>query len=108
MAEAIFELPDGSTQTLDVPPDWSLMEAARRDGLEGIVAECGGGAICGTCHVQIGEPWFALIEPAGASEQALLEVVPESCPTSRLACQVIMTDALAGIRVRIPTEQLSM
>lgn len=108
MAEAIFELPDGTLQTLDIPEDWSLMEAARRDGLEGIVAECGGGAICGTCHVQVSEPWFDQLEPAGPSEQALLEVVPESCPTSRLACQVIMTDALNGIRVRIPAEQLSM
>ena len=41
MPVAIFELPDGAEQVLDVPDDWSLMEAARRDGLEGIVAECG-------------------------------------------------------------------
>lgn len=108
MAKAVFELPDGTACSVDVPTDWSLMEAARRDGIEGIVAECGGGAICGTCHVQVGEPWFDLLEPAGMSEQALLEIVPEHCPTSRLACQIIMTDTLDGIQVRVPAEQLSM
>ncbi|MVW69912.1 MULTISPECIES: 2Fe-2S iron-sulfur cluster-binding protein [unclassified Bordetella] len=108
MPVAIFELPDGTEHTADVPEDWSLMEAARRDGLEGIVAECGGGAICGTCHVHVGEQWFDQIEPASPTEDALLEVVPERSPTSRLSCQVIMTPALDGIRVRVPAEQLSM
>lgn len=108
MPSAVFELPDGAELVLDVPDDWSLMEAARRDGLEGIVAECGGGAICGTCHVQVGAAWFDRLDPPGMAEEALLEVVPERCATSRLSCQVIMTPALDGIRLRVPSEQLEM
>ncbi|MFC4278529.1 2Fe-2S iron-sulfur cluster-binding protein [Achromobacter aloeverae] len=108
MPVAVFELPDGAEQTLDVPEDWSLMEAARRDGLQGIVAECGGGAICGTCHVQVGAEWYARLEAPGIAEEALLEVVPERCPTSRLSCQVIMTQGLDGIRVRVPATQLEL
>ncbi|HCW18902.1 MULTISPECIES: 2Fe-2S iron-sulfur cluster-binding protein [Achromobacter] len=108
MPFAIFELPDGAEQVLDVPDDWSLMEAARRDGLDGIVADCGGGAICGTCHVQVDASWHARLEPPGMAEEALLEVVPERCATSRLSCQVIMTPALDGIRVRVPSSQLEL
>lgn len=108
MPAAVFELPDGTEQVLDVPEDWSLMEAARRDGITGIVAECGGGAICGTCHIEVEAKWYAQLEPAGLSEDALLEIVPERSPTSRLSCQVIMTPELNGIRVRVPAEQLSL
>ncbi len=107
MRSAVFTLPNGTEQTLEVPDDWSLMEAARRDGLEGIVAECGGGAICGTCHVLVEAQWFARLEPAGASEEALLEIVPERAPTSRLSCQVIMAPELDGICVSVPSEQLA-
>ncbi|ARP88546.1 2Fe-2S iron-sulfur cluster-binding protein [Bordetella genomosp. 9] len=108
MPVAIFELPDGTEHTAEVPEDWSLMEAARRDGVEGIVAECGGGAICGTCHVLVHEEWLARLEPASPTEAALLEVVPERSHASRLSCQLIMKAELDGIRVRVPSEQLSM
>lgn len=108
MSSAVFELPDGAELVLDVPDDWSLMEAARRDGLEGIVAECGGGAICGTCHVQVDPAWFDRLEPSGMAEEALLEVVPERCATSRLSCQVIMRPELDGIRLRVPATQLAL
>lgn len=103
-----FTHPDGTEQNIDVPVGWSLMEAARRDDVAGIVAECGGGAICGTCHVRIEPGRFAELPPAEFTEAALLEIVPESCPSSRLSCQVIMTEALAGLRVEIPAEQLNM
>ncbi|WP_459618448.1 2Fe-2S iron-sulfur cluster-binding protein [Bordetella sp. 2513F-2] len=108
MPQVIFELPDGTEQSLDVPVGWSLMEAARRDGIEGIVAECGGGAICGTCHVQVEPECYARLPAPDFTEAALLEIVPQSCETSRLSCQVIVTEELAGMRVRIPDEQLSM
>lgn len=103
-----FLLPDGTEQALDVPVGWSLMEAARRDGIEGIIAECGGGAICGTCHIHVQKEWLDKLEAPGMSEAALLEIVPESSHTSRLACQVIMTDCLAGMCVRVPSEQLTL
>lgn len=106
MPLVIFQYKDGSERALDVPDGWSLMEAARRDELDGIVAECGGGAICGTCHVQVDPAYFARLGAIGASEQALLSIVPERCESSRLACQVIVDVDLDGMCVRVPGEQL--
>ncbi|NYT38548.1 2Fe-2S iron-sulfur cluster binding domain-containing protein [Allopusillimonas soli] len=103
-----FVLPDGTEQPIDVPVGWSLMEAARREGIEGIVAECGGGAICGTCHVHVDPEHFSAIAAPDMSESALLQIVPDPSPTSRLSCQIIMTDSLAGMSVRIPVEQLML
>ncbi|ARP96839.1 2Fe-2S iron-sulfur cluster-binding protein [Bordetella genomosp. 13] len=108
MPNMIFQLPDGSERTLDAPADWSLMECARHHGIEGVVAECGGGAICGTCHVHIDPQWFDRLEPAGPTEEALLEVVPDRSPTSRLSCQVMLNENLEGMRVRVPAEQLAL
>lgn len=108
MATAIFHMADGLARALDVPAGASLMEAARENALAGIVAECGGGAICGTCHVIVHEPWFARLPAAGATELALVEFAPESCPTSRLACQLLMSPELDGIEVTVPSEQIQM
>jgi 2Fe-2S ferredoxin len=108
MPYAIFEQPDGEQKEVDVPEGWSLMEAARRDNIVGIEAECGGGAICGTCHVHLEPEWVSRVPPADDSEAALLSIVPDPSDGSRLACQIVMSTALDGIRVRVPAEQLSM
>jgi len=102
-----FISPEGQVQEVDVPVGWSLMEAARRNGIEGVVAECGGGAICGTCHVTVkDDAYFHKLELASPAESALLEIVPEGNSQSRLACQIIMTEELQGMTVLIPSEQL--
>jgi ferredoxin, 2Fe-2S len=106
--KATFILPSGERVTLDVYDGWSLMEAARQQGIEGIIAECGGGAICGTCHVRVRSPWADGLEPPGPTEQALLGVVPESTDSSRLSCQVIAVAELDGIEVEVPEHQLNL
>jgi len=108
MPNVIFVQPDGVERRIDVPLGWSLMEAARRDDVVGIVAECGGGAICGTCHVHVQPDRYDELPPAELTETALLDIVPQSCASSRLACQLIMTQTLDGLRVSIPNEQLNM
>ena len=106
MGEAIFIDSQGSRHQVDVPDGWSLMEAARAEDLDGIVGECGGGAICGTCHVQVGEDWYQRIPETDPMEQSMLTLVPERVGTSRLSCQIFMNGDLDGICVQIPTEQL--
>ena|SRR5699024_7981768 len=101
-----YILSDGNEQSVDVPVGWTVMDAARRDGVPGIVAECGGGAICGTCHVRVDPDFFQKIDAADGPEAALLQIVPESSETSRLACQIVMSEDLEGLVVEIPTEQL--
>lgn len=106
MARVIFHLADGSSRLLEVSAGISLMEVARDHNVPGIVAECGGGAICGTCHVIVGAPWFDKLEAAQGTELALIEFAPESCPTSRLSCQVVVRDDLDGIEITVPSEQI--
>ncbi len=106
MPTAHFTDSTGTVITLEIKDGHSLMEGARMHGLDGIVAECGGGAICGTCHVKVGTPWFAQLPEPEASEAVLLEMVPERGETSRLACQIIMCTGLDGIQVSIPSEQI--
>lgn len=107
MPHVIFTLPDGGERTLDIPAGLSVMEGARdKEGLGGIVAECGGGAICGTCHVQVDPAWYGRVGEPEGSEAALLEMVPQRSETSRLACQIVLGDEHEGLRVRVPSEQI--
>jgi 2Fe-2S ferredoxin len=107
MPQVIFLLPEGGERTLDIPAGLSVMEGARdKEGLGGIIAECGGGAICGTCHVQVDTDWYARVGEPEGTEAALLEMVPQRCDTSRLACQIVLTEEHHGLRVRVPSEQI--
>jgi 2Fe-2S ferredoxin len=108
MPVAVFVTSEGQEHPIDVPVGWSLMEGAREQGIPGIVAECGGGAICGTCHVRVDANWYGQLGPAQMTEIALLEIVPERSETSRLACQVVMSESLDGIRIQVPSEQLGL
>ena len=108
MPIVIFELQDRTERTIDAPADWTLMEIARGNDIAGVIAECGGGAICGTCHVILDPESFARLPPAEVVEQSLLEVVPQREPTSRLSCQVVVTSEVDGLRARVPSEQLAM
>ncbi|HEX5512450.1 MAG TPA: 2Fe-2S iron-sulfur cluster-binding protein [Actinomycetales bacterium] len=108
MGKASFTLTTGEVRVVDVPDGWSLMEGARQEGIEGVVAECGGGMICGTCHVKVDPRWFPLTGDQEVTEEALLKVVPEREETSRLSCQVLMSPELDGIEVSVPSEQLDM
>jgi 2Fe-2S ferredoxin len=60
---------------------------------------------CATCHVHIAQEWTDRIEPAGFDETALLEMVDEVIPASRLSCQIVMAKALDGIIVKIPAAE---
>lgn len=107
MPIVIFQSPDGSQRKLDAPAGTSLMRAAVAHGVEGIVAECGGNAACATCHVFVDEPHAALAGPPGDVEDEMLDFTAvERRPTSRLSCQIELTDALDGLVVHLPEEQV--
>lgn len=109
MVRALFHPADGGEAVdIDVPEGWTLMEGARQEAIEGIVADCGGGAICGTCHVKVRQEWFDRIPEPEPSEAALLTIVPEVSEFSRLACQIPMEVDLDGIEVDIPSSQLDI
>jgi 2Fe-2S ferredoxin len=101
-----FILPDGGTRELPAPDGSSVMQVATGAGLQGIVGECGGSAMCATCHVYVDEAWASRLPAPLANELEMLEcTASERLPTSRLSCQIKMTTALDGIVLRLPASQ---
>jgi len=100
MTHAIVEGPGGETVLRGGPGD-SVMQLARAAGLP-MLGECNGSLACATCHVIVGDAWAALLPPVTEEEDAMLDTVFDLTPTSRLSCQIRLTDALDGLRVRLP------
>lgn len=105
MVRIRFVQPDGSAQDIDAEIGESLMANAKAKGVDGIIAECGGSMVCGTCHVYLDEAAVALVGPAQNFEAEMLDNVREPRPTSRLACQIAVTAEMDGIEVGLPASQ---
>lgn len=95
---------NGNSTRLEVEEGVSLMEAAVKNGIPGIPADCGGACSCATCHVYFSPEWFERLSPMAADEEAMMESVDDPHPTSRLSCQVRLVAALDGIEVRVPED----
>jgi 2Fe-2S ferredoxin len=106
MARVTYVSHDGKKKTLDITPGTTIMQAAMLDGIDGIVAECGGSCMCATCHVYVQEDQLSLLPPISADEEAMLEgtVAPRQ-PNSRLSCQLPVTPAMDGLVVTMPETQ---
>ncbi len=106
MPKAVFVQPDGSEKEIDVARMESLMRAAIRCNVDGVVAECGGALTCATCHVYVDPAWADKLPPPDEAEEDMLQfTAAERRPESRLSCQLRMTEALEGIRVTVPPTQ---
>ena len=106
MPDITFIQPDGSPFGFEAPVGVSLMAAATGAGVDGIIAECGGSAICGTCHVYVDAAWIDRLPAPQAAEEAMLDcTASERLPGSRLSCQVLLSEALQGLSVRVPPRQ---
>ena len=96
---------DGSEYHVDVAVGNSVMEGALNNMSDGIVAECGGSCVCCTCHCMIDPEWSEVVGEANDEENELLEMLDVREPTSRLSCQVQVTDEMDGMVVRLPKSQ---
>jgi 2Fe-2S ferredoxin len=106
MSKITFIHPDNRSESVDAEDGASVMLAALIHGVDGIVAECGGNAVCATCHVYVDEAWAGKLDPVGDDEDALLDgTASERLPTSRLSCQIKVTSALEGLILRLPERQ---
>ncbi len=106
MPDLVFIQPDGSEQGFEAPEGISAMQAATGFGVPGIVADCGGQAICATCHVYVDPAWAARLPAPGADELAMLDcTAAERRPTSRLACQIRLDASLQGLVLHVPEFQ---
>jgi ferredoxin len=93
---------DGDTRSVNVPVGLTVMDGSVRNNLPGIIAECGGMCSCGTCHVYVDEPFRGLLPDPEMEEEDLLEFIDDRQDGSRLSCQLVLTDELDGLVVRVP------
>lgn len=106
MTTITFIHPDNRSETVEAEDGATVMLAALTHGVDGIVAECGGNAVCATCHVYVDDAWTSKLEPVSDDEDALLDgTAAERRPNSRLSCQIKVQPALAGLVVSIPDRQ---
>ncbi len=105
MARITFEQPDGSQQVVEAEPGMTVMEAAKKNLVPGIEAECGGACACATCHVYVDAGWRAKVGKPGEMEEDMLDFAFDVREESRLSCQIRVTEALDGLLLRIPSKQ---
>ena len=96
---------EGNTKEIEGTIGWTLMEVIR-DGGVSIKAECGGACACATCHVYVDPAYADKLDEKCEMEDILLEEVCEPADTSRLSCQIIVSDELNGMIVRMPERQV--
>ncbi len=105
MPKITFIEHDGAVHTVNAEIGSTVMETALRNGVGSIVAECGGGCTCATCLVHVDDAWSAIVGPPTEEEEEMLDSAFEVKPTSRLSCQIKVTEALDGLIVRTPAYQ---
>ena len=97
---------DGKETALDIAVGTSVMQAAVYNGLDGIVAECGGSCMCATCHVYVREDLLAKTPAMQPDEEAMLEgTASPRRPNSRLSCQLVVSPEMDGLVVYLPETQ---
>ena len=96
---------DDTVYDLEVDEGATVMESAVRNGVPGIVAECGGACACATCHVYVDEAWMEKVGEPEPMEEDMLDFAADVRANSRLSCQITMTAAFDGLTVRVPDEQ---
>jgi len=105
MPRIVFIEPSGARRQIDAPVGITLMETAVGNGVQGIVAQCGGACACATCHVYVAPAWFAKLPPREEMEEGMLESAWEPRANSRLSCQVHVTADLDGLELTVPQQQ---
>ena len=96
----------GTSHTIDAETGKSLMQNALDNGVPGIDADCGGACACGTCHVFVDPQWMPVTGETDAMEEAMLGMRPDRAETSRLSCQIEVSEELDGLLVRLPEFQM--
>ncbi|MFV3128335.1 2Fe-2S iron-sulfur cluster-binding protein [Niveispirillum sp. KHB5.9] len=105
MAEVTYILRDGGQRQVTASSG-SVMAAAMQNNVPGILAECGGGCACATCHVYVDPAWIDRLPPPDEIEAELLDgVAAERRPNSRLSCQIMLSADLDGLVVQMPEAQ---
>ena len=105
MPKVTFITHHGQTHEVSVPTGTTLMLAAVDNGVPGIDGDCGGQCACATCHVFVDPAWAKRVGGRSEREDDMLNFAAELRDSSRLACQITVTDALDGLVVHMPEGQ---
>lgn len=101
MPKMTFIKTDGSRVEVDAPVGLSVLEIAHRNDLD-LEGACEGSLACSTCHVVIDPEWYDALVDASEDEEDMLDLAFGLTRTSRLGCQIIMTEELDGLTVSLP------
>jgi 2Fe-2S ferredoxin len=95
----------GTARTVEGEAGLTVMETAIKNGVPGIEAECGGACACSTCHVYVDDAWREKAGAPSPMEEDMLDFAYEVKPSSRLSCQIKVSEELDGLTVRTPERQ---
>jgi ferredoxin, 2Fe-2S len=101
MPKVVFIERDGARREVEAPLGLSVLEVAHRHDID-IEGACEGSLACSTCHVIVDPDWYDLLKEASEDEEDMLDLAFNLSKTSRLGCQIIITDELDGLTVRLP------
>ncbi|MBS4045883.1 MAG: ferredoxin family 2Fe-2S iron-sulfur cluster binding protein [Alphaproteobacteria bacterium] len=107
MPKMTFIQPDGKRVEVDASNGLSVLEIAHKHGID-IEGACEGSLACSTCHVIVDPDWYGKLAAAKPDEEDMLDLAFGLTKTSRLGCQLIMSDALDGLVVSLPTATRNM
>src|ERR1043166_8179040 len=102
MPKMTFIERDGSQREVEAPLGMTVLEIERRNDID-IEGACEGSLACSTCHVIVDPQWYDLLTEASEDEEDMLDLAFNLTATSRLGCQIIITEELDGLVVRLPT-----
>ena len=105
MAKITFIQHDGKEITASGTPGMTVMETAIKNQVQGIDADCGGACACATCHVYVEPDWLEKVGKRNPMEEDMLDFAFDVRDNSRLSCQIKVSDALDGLRVKVPEKQ---
>jgi len=95
----------GTSREVESKAGESVMEAAVKNMIPGIDADCGGACACATCHVYVAEGWTDKLKAKDDMEDSMLDFAEDVQDNSRLSCQILMSDELDGLVVSTPEAQ---
>lgn len=107
MPKVIFKLADGNQKEVEAPVGISLLEVAHKNDIN-LEGACEGSLACSTCHVVVEEKFFNQLEEPTEDEEDMLDLAFGLTHTSRLGCQIIISDELDGLTVALPEATRNM
>ena len=107
MPRMVFIERDGSRREVEAPLGLSVLEIAHRNKID-IEGACEGSLACSTCHVIVDSAWYPKLKEATEDEEDMLDLAFGLTPTSRLGCQIVISEELDGLTVRLPAATRNM